>query len=444
MSFKARKPQLYIETYGCQMNIADSEVVAAILVAQGYELTDDVNNADLVLINTCSVRDNAEQRVWNRLDFFKGHKRRKPNVKVGIIGCMAKRVGEKLLEHQAVDIVAGPDSYRGMPMLLDKVFSGSKGIDINQSEVETYSGILPEKVADGSVCGFVSIMRGCNNFCTYCIVPYTRGRERSRNPKDIINEVKLLIDSGYREVTLLGQNVNSYNWTEDRTEINFPKLVEMIATIDPNFRVRFTTSHPKDISDELIEVIARYSNVCKHIHLPVQSGSNAVLERMNRKYTREYYLERVKKIRTLIPDCGLTTDVFCGFSGETEQDFQQTLELLREVEFDSAFMFKYSERPGTYAAKKLPDNVPEDVKIKRLTEIIDLQNKISQKRNRAEVGKTFEVLVEGYSKKSDKDMFGRTSQNKVVVFPNNGTKIGDLVKVKIVAASSATLIAVVP
>ena len=286
-------------------------------------------------------------------------------------------------------------------------------------------------------------MRGCNNFCTYCIVPYTRGRERSRNPKDIINEIKSLIDKGYREVTLLGQNVNSYNWIEEDKEINFPKLVEMIAKINPNLRVRFTTSHPKDISDELIEVIARYNNVCKHIHLPVQAGSNAVLERMNRKYTREYYLERVKKIRTLIPNCGLTTDVFCGFSGETEQDFLQTLELLREVEFDSAFMFKYSERPGTYAAKKLPDDVPEDIKIKRLTEIIDLQNKISQKRNQAEVGKTFEVLVEGYSKKSDKDMFGRTSQNKVVVFPNNGTKIGNLVKVKIVSASSATLIGIV-
>lgn len=443
MSFKIRKPQLFIETYGCQMNIADSEVVAAILVAHGYELTDDVNNADLVLINTCSVRDNAEQRVWNRLDFFRGHKRRKPNVKVGVIGCMAKRVGQELIEHQAVDIVAGPDSYRDMPMLLDRAISGSKGIDIEQSEVETYSGIVPERVADDSISGFVSIMRGCNNFCTYCIVPYTRGRERSRNPKDIINEIKSLIDKGYREVTLLGQNVNSYNWIEEDKEINFPKLVEMIAKINPNLRVRFTTSHPKDISDELIEVIARYNNVCKHIHLPVQAGSNAVLERMNRKYTREYYLERVKKIRTLIPDCGLTTDVFCGFSGETEQDFLQTLELLREVEFDSAFMFKYSERPGTYAAKKLPDDVPEDIKIKRLTEIIDLQNKISQKRNQAEVGKTFEVLVEGYSKKSDKDMFGRTSQNKVVVFPNNGTKIGNLVKVKIVSASSATLIGIV-
>ena len=443
MSFKIRKPQLFIETYGCQMNIADSEVVAAILVAQGYELTDDVNNADLVLINTCSVRDNAEQRVWNRLDFFKGYKRRKPNVKVGVIGCMAKRVGQELIEHQAVDIVAGPDSYRDMPMLLDRAISGSTGIDIEQSEVETYSGIVPERVADDSISGFVSIMRGCNNFCTYCIVPYTRGRERSRNPKDIINEIKSLIDKGYREVTLLGQNVNSYNWIEEDKEINFPKLVEMIAKINPNLRVRFTTSHPKDISDELIEVIARYNNVCKHIHLPVQAGSNAVLERMNRKYTREYYLERVKKIRTLIPNCGLTTDVFCGFSGETEQDFLQTLELLREVEFDSAFMFKYSERPGTYAAKKLPDDVPEDIKIKRLTEIIDLQNKISQKRNQAEVGKTFEVLVEGYSKKSDKDMFGRTSQNKVVVFPNNGTKIGNLVKVKIVSASSATLIGIV-
>ena len=428
MSFKIRKPQLFIETYGCQMNIADSEVVAAILVAQGYELTDDVNNADLVLINTCSVRDNAEQRVWNRLDFFKGYKRRKPNVKVGVIGCMAKRVGQELIEHQAVDIVAGPDSYRDMPMLLDRAISGSKGIDIEQSEVETYSGIVPERVADDSISGFVSIMRGCNNFCTYCIVPYTRGRERSRNPKDIINEIKSLIDKGYREVTLLGQNVNSYNWIEEDKEINFPKLVEMIAKINPNLRVRFTTSHPKDISDELIEVIARYNNVCKHIHLPVQAGSNAVLERMNRKYTREYYLERVKKIRTLIPNCGLTTDVFCGFSGETEQDFLQTLELLREVEFDSAFMFKYSERPGTYAAKKLPDDVPEDIKIKRLTEIIDLQNKISQKRNQAEVGKTFEVLVEGYSKKSDKDMFEGHLKTRLWYFRIMAQKLVTLLK----------------
>ncbi len=440
MKFQIQKPLLFIETYGCQMNIADSEVVAGILATQGFELCTDVEAANLVLINTCSVRDNAEQRVWNRLDFFRGMKRRKRNLLVGVIGCMAERIGNELSEHEAVDIVAGPDSYRDLPMLLDKAQTGAKSINIDQNNVETYSGISPERVDHETISGFVSIMRGCNNFCTYCIVPYTRGRERSRDPKDILNEISDLSRRGYREVTLLGQNVNSYKWADGLSEISFPRLVEMVAQVDRKMRVRFTTSHPKDISDELLYIIARYDNVCKHIHLPVQAGSNRVLERMNRKYTREYYLERIQKIREIVPDCGLTSDIFCGFSGETEEDFNQTLSLMCEVGYDAAFMFKYSERPGTFAAKSLPDDVSEEEKVKRLTKIINLQNEISKEKNQADVGKTFEVLVEGKSKKSDRDVFGRTSQNKVVVFPDNGYKKGDFVMVKIHSASSATLL----
>jgi tRNA-2-methylthio-N6-dimethylallyladenosine synthase len=440
MKFHIQKPQLFIETYGCQMNIADSEVVAGILATQGFELCNDIEAANLVLINTCSVRDNAEQRVWNRLDFFRGLKRRKRNLLVGVIGCMAERIGTELSEHEAVDIVAGPDSYRDLPLLLDKAQTGGKSINIDLNNIETYSGISPERVDHETISGFVSIMRGCNNFCTYCIVPYTRGRERSRDSKDILNEINDLSARGYREVTLLGQNVNSYRWVDGLSEIRFPQLVELVAKVDPTMRIRFTTSHPKDISDELLYVIARNHNVCKHIHLPVQAGSNAVLERMNRKYTREYYWERIEKIREIIPGCGLTTDIFCGFSGETEEDFNQTLSLMRQVGYDSAFMFKYSERPGTYAAKSLPDDVPEEVKIKRLTEIINLQNQLSKEKNQADVGKAFEVLVEGKSKKSDKDVFGRTSQNKVVVFPDKGYKNGDFVTVTITSASSATLL----
>jgi tRNA-2-methylthio-N6-dimethylallyladenosine synthase len=440
MKFHIQKPQLFIETYGCQMNIADSEVVAGILATQGFELCNDIEAANLVLINTCSVRDNAEQRVWNRLDFFRGLKRRKRNLLVGVIGCMAERIGTELSEHEAVDIVAGPDSYRDLPLLLDKAQTGGKSINIDLNNIETYSGISPERVDHETISGFVSIMRGCNNFCTYCIVPYTRGRERSRDSKDILNEINDLSARGYREVTLLGQNVNSYRWVDGLSEIRFPQLVELVAKVDPTMRIRFTTSHPKDISDELLYVIARNHNVCKHIHLPVQAGSNAVLERMNRKYTREYYLERIEKIREIIPGCGLTTDIFCGFSGETEEDFNQTLSLMRQVGYDSAFMFKYSERPGTYAAKSLPDDVSEEVKIKRLTEIINLQNQLSKEKNQADVGKAFEVLVEGKSKKSDKDVFGRTSQNKVVVFPDNGYNNGDFVTVIITSASSATLL----
>ena len=439
-NFTILAKQLYIETYGCQMNIADSEVVAGILSVTGYQLTNEINKADLILINTCSVRDNAEQRVWGRLNYFRSLKRKFPDLTIAIIGCMAERLGDKLLEHEAVDIVAGPDSYRELPFLIDKAKHGSKGIDTELSLIETYSGIIPERIDKESVTGFVSIMRGCNNFCTYCIVPYTRGRERSRDPQNIIDEVCNMYQAGFREITLLGQNVNSYNWNEEKTAINFPALIKQVANVAPDLRIRFTTSHPKDISDELLYAIVQNKNICKHIHLPVQSGSNQILERMNRKYTREYYLERINKIRELIPDCAITTDIFCGFSGETDHDHNQTLDLIKTVGFDSAFMFKYSERDGTYAANNLTDDVPEDVKIERLNQIINLQNQISKEKNQAEIGKIYEVLIEGYSKKSSADIFGKTSQNKVVVFPNSGFKKGDYVSVKIHRATSATLL----
>ena len=429
----------FIQTYGCQMNTAESSSVKETLYNTGWEESTEQADADLIVINTCSVRKTAENRIWGRLGYYKRLKQ-SSNFKLIVIGCMAERIGNKLAEHEAVDIVAGPDSYRDIPMLLDKAKTQGKGVNVELSEVETYSGITPERIQGNQISGFVNIMRGCNNFCTYCIVPYTRGRERSCNPKDIISEVQQFINLNYREITLLGQNVNSYKWIDGDNQITFPQLVEMVSQVDPTVRIRFTTSHPKDISDALIEIIAKYPNVCNHIHLPVQSGSNAVLERMNRKYTREYYLERVKKIRELIPNCGLSTDIFCGFPGETEEDFQDSLRLMQEVGYDLAFMFKYSERPGTYAAKKLPDDIDENTKKERLTKIINLQNKISKERNLAEINKTFEVLVEGYSKKSDSDLFGRTQQNKVVVFPNIGYTVGDLVLVKIVSATSATLI----
>ncbi len=440
MKISVQRPRLYIETYGCQMNIADSEVVAGILRQQGYDLTHELEKADLVLINTCSVRDNAEQRIWGRLDYFRAIKRKKRFLLVGVIGCMAERLGEELAAHEAVDIVAGPDSYRDLPLLLDRARSGAKGINVDLNDIETYSGINPERIDEKTISGFVSIMRGCNNFCTYCIVPYTRGRERSRDPQDIIHEMEHMAANGFYEITLLGQNVNSYSWKNGLQTIAFPQLLEMLAQEFPQLRLRFTTSHPKDISNDLLHVIARYPNVCKHIHLPVQSGSNIVLERMNRKYTREYYLERVAAIRSIIPDCSLTTDLFCGFCGETEEDFQQTLSLMEEVKFDAAYMFKYSERSGTYAAKKLRDDVPENIKIERLNRMIALQNKISKALNQVEIGKTFEVLVEGHSKKSKNDVVGRTSQNKVVVFPDKGFSSGQLVLVKIIKATSATLI----
>lgn len=434
--------KLYIETYGCQMNVADSEVVASIMAQGGYEITKDQNEADVLLINTCSVRDNAEQRVWGRLNLFKSYKKKRKGLIVGMIGCMAERLADELLEKKAVDLVAGPDAYRDLPYLIDKAIDGQQAINVELSTIETYDSIVPKRLDDGSVTGFVSITRGCNNFCTYCIVPYTRGRERSRDPQDVINEVANLAQNGVKEVSLLGQNVNSYKWQPEGEPkpFRFPDLLKAVAQSQPQMRVRFTTSHPKDISDKLLTTIAQTPNVCKHIHLPFQSGSSEVLKRMNRKYDRQWYMQRIEAIKNIIPGCGLSTDIFCGFSGETEEDFQQTLSLMEWVHFDTAFMFKYSERPGTYAAKHLPDDVSEEVKSERLSRMIELQNTLSLQSNQNDIGKTFEVLVEGSSKKSENDLFGRTSQNKVVVFPRQNFKKGDLVMVKIEKCTQTTLI----
>ncbi len=424
------------------MNVADSEVVAAILQDRSYEPVEKVDQADAIFLNTCSVRDNAEQRIWGRLDYFKGLKRKNKNLIVGVLGCMAERLGDELLAHAAVDLVAGPDAYRDLPFLMDKAQHGNSAINVELSENETYDKITPVRIGEKTLSGFVSITRGCNNFCTYCIVPYTRGRERSRDPQDILNEVKDLAQKGYREVTLLGQNVNSYKWLPEgeRKPVRFWDLLEMVAAADPLVRIRFTTSHPKDMSDKVLKAIANHPNICRHIHLPMQSGSSRILKLMNRKYDREWYLERIKAIRTIIPDCGLSTDVFCGFCSETEEDHQQTLSLMEEVGFDLAFMFKYSERPGTYAHKHLPDDVPEEIKLRRLDEIISLQNRLSLASNRRDLGKTFEVLVEGTSKKSKEELFGRTSQNKVVVFPALNHQKGDYVNVKILRCTQTTLI----
>lgn len=433
--FSAMKDRkIYFETYGCQMNVADSEMVAAIMKSNGYETTDDIQLADVVVINTCSVRDNAERKIWNRLDFMKGLKHRNKNLKVGVIGCMAQRVGDKLFDSGAVDFVAGPDAYRHIPALVEET-DLKLVADTDFDITETYAGIEPLRLDRESISGFVSITRGCNNFCSYCIVPYTRGRERSRSADDIIRESENLQANGYKELTLLGQNVNSYICGE----YNFPKLIETVARRVPEMRVRFTTSHPKDISDELLEAIARNPNICNHIHLPVQSGSNIVLERMNRKYTREWYLDRIAAIRRIIPDCGLSTDIFCGFCGETEADYMQTVDLMETVRFDSAFLFKYSNRPGTFASKNLVDDVPEEEKVARLARLIEIQNRISLERNRSDIGKVFEVLVEGESKRSTDMLCGRTQQNKMVVFDRMTLKKGDYAKVKITEASSATL-----
>ncbi len=431
--------KVYIETYGCQMNVADSETVASIMQSRDFLPETSVNDADVVILNTCSVRDNAEQKIYNRLDFLKGLKRRKKHLKVGIIGCMAQRVADKLLEHEAVDFVAGPDAYRNLPDLVNETDIELKTINTEFDITETYSGITQFKSDEDAISGFIPITRGCNNFCSYCIVPYTRGRERSASYKDIILEVKNLKEKNYKEITLLGQNVNSYYFEDENNKVDFPKLIEMVAEEAPEMRIRFTTSHPKDISDELIEAIAKHKNICNHIHLPVQSGSNNVLKLMNRKYTKEWYLERMDKIKSTIPDCGLSSDIFCGFSGESEEDFMQTLDLMKTVEYDSAFMFKYSVRPGTAAAKNLVDDVQETEKVERLNRMIKLQNEISLKKNREDIGKTFEVLVEGYSKRSNESLFGRTQQNKVVVFPAENVKKGDFVLVKIDEVSSATL-----
>lgn len=433
--------KFHIETYGCQMNVADSEVAAAILSSAGYEHTADIQLADVILVNTCSVRENAEQRVRGRIQGFTELRKHKPDLIVGVMGCMAERLGDRLFEEEKnVRLVVGPDAYADLPALVERARSGEKAINIRLSETETYKDICPSRMDETAISGFVSIMRGCNNFCTYCIVPYTRGRERSRSPHSVVSEVMDLQRRGFKEVTLLGQNVNSYLYKDDTCEIDFPALLERVAVTVPGMRIRFATSHPKDMTDEILEAIARHPNICHAIHLPVQSGSNSVLRDMNRKYTREWYLGRIAAIRRIIPDCGVSTDVFVGFHNESDADFQQTLGLMREVQFDLAYMFKYSERPGTVASKRMPDNVPEALKGERLKVLIALQNEISLASNRRDVGKTFEVLVEGVSKRSDAEVFGRSSQNKVIVFPSSVAKAGDLVSVRVTGCTSATLI----
>ena len=435
--------KLFIETYGCQMNVADSEVVASVMKMAAYDTTDTLDAADAIFINTCSIRDNAEQKIFSRLNQLNALRRnRKRRLIVGIIGCMAERLKEVLINEYDVDIVAGPDSYLELPNLIASAEAGEKAIETTLSTTETYRDIIPQRISGNKVSGYISIMRGCNNFCTYCIVPYTRGRERSREPESILNELRDLQNKGFKEVILLGQNVNSYLFkpADGGEPVDMAALLALVAEAAPEMRVRFTTSNPEDLSDEIIATMASHANICNHIHLPVQSGSNKILKLMNRKYTREWYLDRIAKIREAMPDCGISSDMFTGFHNETEEDFEETLSLMREVGFDSSFMFKYSERPGTFAAKHLPDNVSEEVKIDRLNRMIALQNELSLCSNRNDVGKTFEVLVEGYSKRSKDDMFGRTQQNKVIVFPAGDTKVGDRVMCVVEKATSATLI----
>ena len=430
--------KLYIETYGCQMNVADSEVVASVMQMAGYETTEELSEADAVFLNTCSVRDNAEQKIYHRLDALAAErKRRQKALIIGVLGCMAERAQQDLLEHHHCDLVAGPDAYLSLPDLVAQAELGHKAMNIELSTTETYRDVVPQRIGLGhKIGGFVSIMRGCNNFCHYCIVPYTRGRERSRDIESILTEVRDLRDKGYKEVTLLGQNVNSYKFED----ITFPQLLRRVAEEAPTMRIRFTTSHPKDMSDETLQVIAEMPNVCKHIHLPVQSGSDRILKLMNRKYTREWYMDRVAAIRRIIPDCGLSTDIFVGYHSETEEDHQLSLSLMREVGYDSAFMFKYSERPGTYASKHLPDDVPEEEKIRRLNELIQLQTEMSALQNKKNEGKEFDVLVEGFSKRSREQLCGRTEQNKMVVFDKGGHHIGETVRVRIIGSTSATLL----
>ena len=436
--------KLYIETYGCQMNVADSEVVASVMQMAGYETTENLDEANAVFLNTCSVRDNAEQKIYHRLEALAAIRRKRPLI-IGVLGCMAERAQQDLLDNHHADLIAGPDAYLSLPDLIAQAETGHKAMNIELSTTETYKDIVPQRIGLGHrIGGFVSIMRGCNNFCHYCIVPYTRGRERSRDIESILKEVRDLRDRGFKEVTLLGQNVNSYRSKERRREgekeTDFPALLRRVAEEAPEMRIRFTTSHPKDMSDETLQVIAEMPNVCKHIHLPVQSGSDKIFKLMNRKYKREWYLDRVAAIRRIIPDCGLSTDIFVGYHSETEEDHQMSLDLMREVGYDSAFMFKYSERPGTYASKHLPDDVPEEEKIRRLNELIALQTEISAQQNKKDEGKTFEVLVEGFSKRSRDQLCGRTEQNKMVVFPKAGHHIGETVQVKITGSTSATLL----
>lgn len=432
--------KLFIETYGCQMNVADSEVVASIMKMAGYGVCDKLEEADAVFLNTCSVRDNAEQKIFNRLDFFFSMKKKKRGLIVGVLGCMAERVKNELIDSHHVDLVVGPDAYLTLPELIASVESGEKAMNVDLSTTETYRDVIPSRICGNHISGFVSIMRGCNNFCHYCIVPYTRGRERSRDVESILQEVRDLNEKGYKEVTLLGQNVNSYRFEKDGETVFFPALLRKVAETVPMMRVRFTTSHPKDMSDETLHVIAEVPNVCKHIHLPVQSGSSRILKLMNRKYTREWYLDRVEAIRSIVPDCGLSTDIFSGYHSETEEDHQLSLSLMHTCGYDSAFMFKYSERPGTYASKYLPDDVPEEVKIRRLNEIIALQTELSHESNLRDIGKEFTILVEGVSKRSREQLFGRTEQNKVVVFNRNNHHIGEFIQVRVLEATAATLI----
>ena len=439
--------KLYIETYGCQMNVADSEVVASVMQMAGYETTEELSEADAVFLNTCSVRDNAEQKIYHRLDALAAERKRKQKTLIiGVLGCMAERAQQDLLDNHHCDLVAGPDAYLSLPDLVAQAELGHKAMNIELSTTETYRDVVPQRIGLGhKIGGFVSIMRGCNNFCHYCIVPYTRGRERSRDIESILTEVRDLRDKGYKEVTLLGQNVNSYRLENlgnlgSLESLDFPALLRKVAEEAPTMRIRFTTSHPKDMSDETLRVIAEMPNVCKHIHLPVQSGSDRILKLMNRKYTREWYLDRVAAIRRIIPDCGLSTDIFVGYHSETEEDHQLSLSLMREVGYDSAFMFKYSERPGTYASKHLPDDVPEEEKIRRLNELIQLQTEMSALQNKKDEGKEFDVLVEGFSKRSREQLCGRTEQNKMVVFDKGSHHIGETVKVKITGSTSATLL----
>lgn len=431
---------LYIETYGCQMNVADSEVVASVMKLAGYEPCESLDEADAVFLNTCSVRDNAEQKIIHRLEALNAMRRKGRKLIIGVLGCMAERVKDGLLNEHGADLVAGPDAYLSLPDLIAQAEVGNKAIDIELSTTETYRDIVPERYCGSRISGFVSIMRGCNNFCHYCIVPYTRGRERSRDIESILTEARDLESRNYKEITLLGQNVNSYCWKrEDGTEIRFPELLRTVARAVPGLRIRFSTSHPKDMSDETLHVIAEEPNVCRHIHLPVQSGSDRILKLMNRKYTREWYMDRVAAIRRIVPDCGLSTDIFAGYCSETEEDHQLSLSLMRECGYDSAFMFKYSERPGTYASRHLPDDVSEEVKIRRLNELIALQNELSAESNAKCVGKEYEILVEGVSKRSREQLFGRTEQNKVVVFDRGTHHPGEYVRVRITSSSSATL-----
>ena len=432
--------KLYIETYGCQMNVNDTEVIFSILGKEGYQRTEDINEADVIMANTCSIRDNAEQRIWGRIEQF-AHHRKKRGAIVGIVGCMAERLKDSLLDSHKVDLVAGPDSYRTLPELLSRITPDNPQINVMLSHEETYGDITPVRIDKNGVSAFISIMRGCNNVCSYCVVPYTRGAERSRDPHTIVREACDVWSKGYKEVTLLGQNVDSYLWKgPDGESVNFAKLLSMVAEISPELRVRYSTSHPKDISDEVIETMAKYDNICKCIHLPVQSGSDAMLEKMRRRYNREWYLERVAKIRSVMPDCSITTDIIAGFCGETEQDHQDTLSIMKIVGYDYAYMFAYSERPGTLAARNYPDDIPVEEKTRRLNEIIELQNTLSLESNKRDVGKVFKVLVEGPSKRNPDELCGRASNNKMCVFPDKNHKVGDYVDVKVLSCTSATLI----